>query len=61
MKKRDAREEIRAPADVVVHEAVRRLLRPEILYGVGPEDVTHKSLRRRLAEAIKLEKYIRMR
>jgi hypothetical protein len=49
-----AREEVRATPDVVMHETVAVLLVSELLERVGPEDVAHKAVRRRLTEAVDL-------
>ena len=50
----DAREEVGAASDVVVDEALRVLLVAELLKRVGPQDVAHEAVRRRLAEAVDL-------
>lgn len=50
----DAREEIRASTDVIMQEAICRLLCSKILCGIGPQDVAHEALRGRFAEAVDL-------
>lgn len=55
-------EKVRAAAHVVMHEALRTLLLPKVLYGIGPKDVTHKTRSRGLAKAVKLrDEYVRVR
>ena len=39
---------------MVVNEAFVGLFLPKVLYGVGPEDVAHQALGRRLPEAVDL-------
>jgi hypothetical protein len=52
--KDDAREEVGATADVVVHKAVVVLLVAKLFERVGPQDVAHQSVRRRFAETVDL-------
>lgn len=47
-------EEVGASSHVVVDEILRRLLLAEIFQRVGPQDVAHQPMRRRLAEAVNL-------
>lgn len=46
------REEVRATSDMVVQEVVAGLFLTKVFEGIGPEDVAHETLRRRLAETI---------
>jgi hypothetical protein len=48
-------EKVRAAAHVIVYEALRSFLLPKVLHGVRPEDITHKTGCRWLAEAIQLK------
>lgn len=49
-----SREEVRATSNMIMNEALRRLLLPEVLRGVGPQDVAHQPCGRRLSEAVDL-------
>lgn len=49
-----SREEERTPPDMVVNEAVRNLLLPEILYGICPKDIGHEAMCGRFPEPIDL-------
>lgn len=50
------REEIGAASDAVVNKIFACLFLPELLKRVGPEDVTHQAVGRRLPKAINLRK-----
>lgn len=51
----NARKEVGATADMVVHKAFVVLLVAKLFERVGPQDVAHQSVRRRLAETVDLE------
>jgi hypothetical protein len=48
------REKVRASSNVVVQEIVAGLLLAKIFKRVGPKDITHKALGRRLTETVNL-------
>lgn len=48
-------EKVRAAAHVIVHEALRSLLLPKVLYWIGPEDIAHETGCRWFAKAIQLK------
>lgn len=51
---KDEREEEGTSSDVVVDEPIRVLLVPKLLQWIGPEDVAHETMRRRLPEPVDL-------
>lgn len=53
-RERYAREEIRTPAHMIMHELLRRLLAPKVLQRIAPQNITHQPMRRRLLKPIDL-------
>jgi len=51
-------EKVRAAAHVIVHEALRSALFPKVLHWIGPEEITHKTRCRWLAEPIQIPNVI---
>lgn len=47
-------EEVRASSNVIVQEIVAGLLLAKVFERISPEDITHKTLSRRLAETVNL-------
>lgn len=52
---RRLREKIRAASDMIVDKGFGNFLLPKIFHGIGPEDIAHQAVGRRLAESIKLQ------
>jgi hypothetical protein len=48
-------EKVGATPHVIMHKALRSLLLPKVLYGIGPEKVAHKTRRWWLTEPIQLK------
>jgi hypothetical protein len=48
------RKEVRATADVIMHEKIVRLLLPELFERVGPQNVAHQTMGGWLAETVNL-------